>query len=62
MRQMGGSGMGNDSIGAVLNIRYNEPKYNQLIEEANKTIEQLDNSITDFAKLRTNRSLVAEAN
>lgn len=60
--QMGGAGMGNDSIGATVTLLFGEPNYNRELEEVEKALKELDKAWTEFSKLRDQRQNVLENN
>ena len=59
---MGGSGMGDDSIGLMLNINYTSPDYKTLLESAEATRDEIIQSMDKFAKIRDDRNKVLEEN
>lgn len=59
--QMGGTGMGDDSLLATLQIGYTEADYNSELEAVNDTLKKMESSMADFTKLRGDRERMAEA-
>lgn len=59
--QMGGTGMGDDSLLSTLQIGYTEADYNLELEAVNNTLKKMENSMADFTKLRGNREKMVEA-
>lgn len=59
--QMGGTGMGDDSLLATLEIGYTELDYDTELSEVTETLKKMESIMADFTKLRGDREKMAEA-
>jgi len=58
---MGGTGMGDDSLLATLEIGYTELDYDAELSEVTETLKKMESIMADFTKLRGDREKMAEA-